>query len=638
MDEDDAQEPPTRHASTSSLGTSFGSASQLTVSRVLPSVGLHSTVTTWWQSLRSLCCSLLTCVCFAIAYLLLPAFFVIQMGIWDMIILREYETWCFVIFVVLEVGLLGNMMCRNLSSNGVRGGCFQWIVYSWLLSAKCAILYFEVLPEMPYDEVAAGSDGLEPLGGVEDEDRCHLFSCRNDVTTLLYITPVFYMGLTGRTLRELFRSDEGLEPGTGGSSSRRQSDAKFRGRHQERAALDVILLTDMVWHVVIDMIDIIHMVKLPESQDPADRITMGVLDQHPGANASIRKMIGAFVCLAFFFHQQSFPRAGYRVLSGEAASHRDRVSADTHGHSPNQRLQHKERHGHHDYYVDVVKARKRSAIVSILLVDMPFLVVRTFVLFLSRPEQLSTFPSTNTTSFQDSLKYGLLHARPQVDKWLVKNVLCMLLQAMQLRFVQQADMERSQVMKWWDVRRSASRTGVLSRKGRDKDLLQKWQMLDQKKAEDKAEAAFRDSGVGPLDLLPQEESRRSRGDGSPVSSRVSSRGDSSPISTALVAPHRFGGSVLDPTPEEGQSPKDACEPQPRSSFHRCCCCCCCGRRATQQKEGRSCRRRCCCRCCELSLLTHVIMGAFLGWLMAKVDFEQNINDLYVIVGRSAQAG
>jgi len=134
-----------------------------------------------------------------------------------------------------------------------------------------------------------------------------------------------------------------------------------------------------------------------------------------------------------------------------------------------------------DAKVNVVKARKRSAIVSILLVDLPFLVLRIVIYGLtyqhydqdaqddqaSTPTLTSTILNTttfvtvtwaaSTTSAMVSNTSGVLPSisnppgfffrrpgtrqQPYFDRMLLKNFVCLGLQALQLRFVQVAEQD-----------------------------------------------------------------------------------------------------------------------------------------------------------------------------------------------------
>ncbi|CAE7269132.1 unnamed protein product, partial [Symbiodinium necroappetens] len=172
---------------------------------------------------------------------------------------------------------------------------------------------------------------------------------------------------------------------------------------------------------------------------------------HPDEVQQIKLAAGTFIIMALFFHQQSYPSVAYQGGSNKSQE----LAAP-----------------------DVVKARKRSAIISILLAALltygrlsmecfrPKMRVGTRMMkeaaaqaiqcFQKSPSVESTYIYVLALSIPDTqvvFLEGQEVPRPQLDKWWVKNVLCMMLQAMQLRFVQQAESERSQSLRWWDLRR-----------------------------------------------------------------------------------------------------------------------------------------------------------------------------------------
>ncbi|CAE7946319.1 cspA, partial [Symbiodinium sp. KB8] len=165
-----------------------------------------------------------------------------------------------------------------------------------------------------------------------------------------------------------------------------------------------------------DMIDIVNMMFLDSPESGEGSSTRFLSQSHPDEVQQIKLAAGTFIIMALFFHQQSYPSVAYQGGSNKSQE----LAAP-----------------------DVVKARKRSAIISILLVDLPFFTIRTYIYVLAL-----SIPDTQVVFLE-----GQEVPRPQLDKWWVKNVLCMMLQAMQLRFVQQAESERSQSLRWWDLRR-----------------------------------------------------------------------------------------------------------------------------------------------------------------------------------------
>lgn len=523
--------------------------------------------------------------CFAISNMLLPMILTVQMVGLDVILYQDINTRRSVFFTIpIELALLVHMLRHAQSSQAIRDGSLQWIVYSWLIATKCCLLYFWVL-----NKAAAFHSILGVFGG----DGGSAFF------VLLYLTPVFYCILTFRTLRQLFTvsDDDDVLPGFSGRFSSRRRD------RQEHMTLDVVLLQDMVWHVVIDMIDMNSLMKefSARSMEKQGSVSDARIDA-----PSVRAAVGVFITLALFFHQQSFPSCS--VISPEAAnftkdtreSWSDNVTNTGtivsdfplgHLNSTLQSQRPPPVKAVEEHYADVVKARKRSAIVSIILVDLPFFVIRTYIWSIA----------ANATLDDDAERKE--SSRPVLDKWLVKNMLCMLLQAMQLRFVQQADLERSQSLKWWE-RGGKSFRGEFDahfrrrkRCKQDPHLRQVWQEMDRSKLEAAMAAA---GSISDLNLPDATDSW-----GTPHGSEDESDAASSKV----------------PNQQEGNVDSVTFKKRRARSFWACCC--------TRTSHGR-CR---CCSCdCSHSVVLHAVMGLVLGWLTAKVDFEQAFSDLKYTLG------
>jgi len=314
------------------------------------------------------------------------------------------------------------------------------------------------------------------------------------------------------------------------------------------------------------------------------------------------------------------------------------------------------------YGFDVVKARKRSAVVSILLVDVPFCCIRTVQYGLSikasempaasNPSALSgtlaatsvmtTLPPNATgpqvwASWTPNLG-GLPNDeaqqnKPRLDKWWIKNVMCMFLQAMQLRFVQQADLEKSQNLQWLDVNRSvdSAKRSIARRKRRsdDRQLAEVWDKIDlEKRQRDIEEARMRPvaSGTSEVPSSHEEEHQLLEENGEFAAVRSGSGSES-----RRRLPN---GRGVDNDSDDGseRSPKQCV----------CCWCCCCRQRrqptdrplrqnlrswilSRRRLHGGHYQYRCCNLDCTPSWF-HALMGLVLGWLLAKTDFTQIFND------------
>jgi len=459
---------------------------------------------------------------FAISNVLLPVILLGQMLMLDNAMLQHHTwaaiEWLWIVFLA-QLVLFLHLVATNLTSSRQRGG-LQWIVYCWIMSVVAGILFFDTLPQMQRIELET-----DPL-------LLDLLSSRR-LITVMWLTPLFYAVLTFRTLRQLFQQDV-----RGKTASEGDKETNQNQRKNNSVTLDAALLQDMVWHTVIDMIDIVNMMFMDSADQNEGASTRFLSVTHPEEVKRIQIAAGTFIILGLFFHQQSYP--SIQCIGGGSSQETE---------TP-----------------DVVKARKRSAIISILLVDLPFFTIRTYIytLGLSMP---------NTPYLQIDGKE--VH-RPQLDKWWVKNILCMMLQAMQLRFVQQAEQERSQSLRWWDVRRQADAASQVSlrRKGLvyNANLMNAYK--DRHMTQNKLEYAFAELGA--------------LNDMSPSTTQAAS-------SVADEAREQEGGDV-----------------EPKRCRFRCRCCC------------RSCFSK---SITSFQIFCHTVMGLVLGWFIAKVDFKQVFNDL-----------
>lgn len=601
---------------------------------------------------------------FVLSSIFLPVIFFLQMYMLDQVFLEEpfeeYSVVILAVFFPFEALLFLHMIRHSIHimlgrppEQTVRAGSLHWTIYCWVLASKYCIIYFH----------------------------------KAELRRIIWVSPIFYCVLAFKALRHFFAaSDAGrsnssakaaaiqratrssssdgdmgvvAQPSTSAKATKQSRQQQERhATNQGNIALDVVLLQDMVWHVVMDMIDINYMMYMsnaePESNGLADE---AMRQQFPEAVENARIATGIFITLALFFHQQSFPTwvsapnlekddtsgGGHASASGGEAGGSNQVKGNN---------------------VDVIKARKRSAVVSILLVDIPFVVIRTFLWSLSmrthgdasaisRPDSPSIaemFPS-QFNSTEDLLTYylwpggnGGIQTQTHLDKWWVKNILCLLLQAMQLRFVQQADMERSQSLSWWD--RSRAEKGSRSQMRRvlkGSHLKDLWHELsEQEREDDKLQAAFDAHGLSPqpsegvvaANVVEEEGSR----------SNFRGGRQQPPALTANVEEEAGEDSAADREEEvversleaTGNSDSqisagmmseddDSDDEDEETSRRHCCCCSVRRRRSSRGSGGYSCRV--CNFDCSQAVFLHGIVGFTLGWLLAKVDFSQTFTEL-----------
>lgn len=589
-------------------------------------------------SLLSRCLRIPSCICFAASNALTLAVFVVQMGAMDYVLIKHEipETY---LFICLEVPLALHMIANRVSRQALRSSSLQWIVYSWLFSAKILVLYYHVLPNLKQD-----------------------YGMRS-IVSLMCLTPLFYMLLTFRALRQLFHKADSAAVTSGGEGSA----GKSRGRRKrEHVTLDVVLLLDMLWHVVIDMTDMLTITFWAQPSDERDGLGSALVDKFPDEIAAISACAGAFVFLGFLFHQQSFPSIG---IANNTASSEPRTSIDVANGSSSTSLAVKTVEsvrslrlnrlwqGANDSFtdqsqvaengsIDVVKARKRSAMVSIMLIDLPFFVLRTYIYSLTLTLQggatlsqvdvvnpLVNLTTTNATSLIDvafgigDLAFGSTKIettrKPQLDKWWIKNALCLVLQATQLRFVQQADVEQSQNLQWRDVHHAAEYKRMRRRKKMPQDahLKKAWEEADSKLHK-------QDYVQGAVALATQVSPSR-------IGVLQAEMGDTpafgaKPASpSGALSPSSMEAGGHSSTPQVGGRKPSAEKkelPQKVVFWSRCRGRCSNCVRAVLQ-SGR--------RCCYPSeVLLHALIGLVLGWLVAKHDFLQAHAMLLRSLGRA----
>lgn len=473
-------------------------------------------------------------------------------------------------FILPELCLVLHMLRNAFSESEILVGSLQWISYSWLVAGKYCIIIFSTVPQL-----SSNSAG--------------------QVFDYVFFSPVIYCILCWKALQKL-RTVEAQDRGAGGQA--------LADRRAEET-LDCMLFQDMIWHVVIDMIDIQMMMRLTSPgllESASSEVSAGAerwgllsemakfVERDPETAERIQTVAGVFVFLGLFFHQQSFPSVAYSSSSAGADHFRKRgparatpprtthhsgssfekvvrmstvvlrptqimrqlggrtsvaesessvqtsstaggsVQADAAKAAADEKVY--RRHRGHTYKVDVVKARKRSIIVSILLVDVPFFAVRTsvygMVLMSPRADEDSASTSvvledvnatvledvntttedvnttledgnitsmkddnttitatttTITTITQTTAASGLLFSSelPAPDIWWFKNIVFMVVQAMQLRFVQQADLERSRDLVL--LTKSAVGAGGKRKMKRthDESLKRVWKSIDQER-------------------------------------------------------------------------------------------------------------------------------------------------------------
>ncbi|CAD7941936.1 unnamed protein product [Amoebophrya sp. A120] len=323
---------------------------------------------------------------------------------------RAVISWTFVVFDTL-------LFLHILFSRGTvsRNGSFQWICYCWINAPKYTLFYFVIMPSLRSKQGVFGPQVMT-------------YSVANFA--------IIYALLMFRSFTEL-----------------------HVGR---KITIDTMMHTDMAWHCTVDFVDVIHMfdfapgqrgnsaiqVQRPYGQAPlAEDEAVGMeLDTFygipTGQAQAMSTAAGIFICCALFFHQQSFPGTPWRQDPSEELYRAATRTARSGGAAPGSlarpgglvasaaanatKTVGKAKRGlfapgplSQVHGVNMMKARKRSALVSILFVDLPFLILRGLHYYLSPEETRS------------------------IETLTLKNLVCLILQAVALQAVQQVELQSS---------------------------------------------------------------------------------------------------------------------------------------------------------------------------------------------------
>jgi hypothetical protein len=237
--------------------------------------------------------------------------------------------------------------------------CVQWTMYSWTLAGKVFVFYVKIsasrMMRQSWDLLGVSS-----------------------VNLTLMLTPIIYAIAMGVVWQE---PDKRKTQGT--------------SVHFTAADMTQLLMSDMVWHVFLDFVDIIQMFRsMVERQD---------LNQFTSSTGETA--VGVFIFLGLFFHAQSVP--GVDVLSQR--KYLEEVTDEGQGSMTWMDMMF--------YTKAVFQARRRSAVVSIFLVDVPFLITRCWVYI---------------RMVQNGANIQVMEDGIEMDMWSLKNLLMIVLQSMHL--------------------------------------------------------------------------------------------------------------------------------------------------------------------------------------------------------------
>ncbi|CAK9107579.1 unnamed protein product [Durusdinium trenchii] len=179
----------------------------------------------WCQSLLSPAglAHCLSLACFLVQVILINVFLV------------QYLSPTVLLTLTVDVPLLLHLAWFWRVECAYRAAPTQWFCYSWVHAAKVVVLFCRVMPRLASatpsvsEEFLRGSDFSINASYFQD-----LFS-PTMLANLLLITPVFYALLMFRASKAIF------------------------GSLSKRVTVDLIMQYDMLWHVVIDMVDQVDM-------------------------------------------------------------------------------------------------------------------------------------------------------------------------------------------------------------------------------------------------------------------------------------------------------------------------------------------------------------------------------------------
>jgi len=171
-----------------------------------------------------------------------------------------------------DVPLLVHLIWFWRQENAHRATPIQWLVYSWVHAAKTVGLCCNVMPFLQ-DFEGDESSALVTFPLVGGDTPTWLFN-------ILLLTPVFYALLMFRCGLAIF------------------------GTRLEHITADVIMHVDMLWHVVMDMIDIIYMIAYTRAQvfmEPA------VITRYATEIRHMQSILPILLFMAIMLHAQSLP-------------------------------------------------------------------------------------------------------------------------------------------------------------------------------------------------------------------------------------------------------------------------------------------------------------------------------------------
>lgn len=232
--------------------------------------GVANAALAWCQSLLSPAglAHSLSLVCFLAQVILINVFLV------------QYLSSTVLLTMTIDVPLLLHLAWFWRVDSSYRAAPTQWFCYSWVHAAKVVVLFCRVMPRLTSstpavtEDVLRGSDFSINASYFQD-----LFS-PTMLANLLLITPVFYALLMFRTSKAIF------------------------GSLSKRVTVDLIMHYDMLWHVVIDMVDQVDMFYYARL---AEWVGSEALEQHKNSLVLIQTAVPFLLFFSMVLQAQAFP-------------------------------------------------------------------------------------------------------------------------------------------------------------------------------------------------------------------------------------------------------------------------------------------------------------------------------------------
>lgn len=212
-----------------------------------------------------------------IAHLLAMVCFGVQV-VFINIFMVKYISATVLITMVVDVPLLIHLAWFWREQSAHRAAPTQWFGYCWVHAAKVVVLYCRVMPRLP--STVTPEAALKGTDFSFDSVYFENLYSPTVLANLLLITPVFYALLMFRTSKAIF------------------------GSLSKRVTVDLIMHYDMLWHVVIDMVDQVDMFYYARL---AEWVGKDALDNHRNSLVMIQTVVPFLLFFSIVLQAQALP-------------------------------------------------------------------------------------------------------------------------------------------------------------------------------------------------------------------------------------------------------------------------------------------------------------------------------------------